>query len=61
MDDDCLVEVEKCIGLALQCVDQEPGIRPLATDIYNSLNQVTASGNQAHITLNENQEASLHS
>ncbi|CAL4964525.1 unnamed protein product [Urochloa decumbens] len=36
-DDDCLEDVEKCIGLALQCVDEDPEKRPLATYIYGRL------------------------
>ncbi|CAO2200019.1 unnamed protein product [Urochloa humidicola] len=40
---DCLDDVEKCIGLAIDCVDPDPNKRPLATDICRLLPVVTAS------------------
>jgi hypothetical protein len=40
-DDDCIEEVEKCVGLAFECVNEEPKNRPTAADICTRLNQVT--------------------
>lgn len=36
-DDDCLEDVNKCIGLALMCVDENPAVRPKADEILGIL------------------------
>jgi disease resistance protein RPM1 len=54
-DDDCIEDVEKCVGLAFECVNEEPKNRPTATDICTRLNQVIPSDNRVHISLQVNQ------
>ncbi|XP_066398791.1 cysteine-rich receptor-like protein kinase 5 [Miscanthus floridulus] len=44
-DDDSIEDVEKCVGLAFECVNEEPKKRPEAADICTRLNQ----DNRAHV------------
>ena len=43
VDDDCLEDVEKCIRLALECVEEDPEKRPLAREILYRLPVANAS------------------
>lgn len=50
LDDDCFEEVKRCIGLAFDCVNEDPDTRPPATELCSRLSAAPAA-TQAHIAL----------